>query len=132
MYSLPICSVLLEIMDDLARRHVNVKFIKAVATSCVEDFHDSHCPGFFIYKGGELVHSDVPCAELFGGLRMTRATVEYVLAERGVIEVEFDEDPRDKLKLMNMVTKRGKDVVRRHEDDVDSDGDDREYVNNQY
>ena len=63
---------------------------------------------------------------------MTRATVEYVLAERGVIDVEFDEDPRDKLKLMNMVTKRGKDVVRRHEDDVDSDGDDREYVNNQY
>ena len=28
--------------------------------------------------------------------------------------------------------KHGKDVARRHEDDVDSDGDDREYANNQY
>lgn len=124
--------MLLEIFDRLARKHINVKFIKAVATSCVENFHDSHCPGMFIYKGGELLHSDVPCADLFGGLRMTEQTVEYVLTERKVIEVEFDEDPRDKLKLMNMVLKHGKDVVRRHEDDVDSDGDDREYANNQY
>ena len=131
---IPVCQVLLEIFERLARKHVNVKFIKAVATSCVENFHDDHCPGLFIYKDGELVHSDVPCTQLFGGVRMTVETVEYVLAERGVVEVEFDEDPRDKLKLMNMVTKRGKDVVRRHEQDgEDSDeGDDREYCNNQY
>ena len=41
----PACQVLLEIFDRLARKHINVKFIKAVATSCVENFHDSHCPG---------------------------------------------------------------------------------------
>lgn len=61
---------------------------------------------------------------------MTTQTVEYVLQEKGVIDVEFDEDPRDKLKLLNMVTKRGKDVARGHEDDIDDDGDDREYLNN--
>ena len=63
---------------------------------------------------------------------MTTETVEYVLAERGLIEIDFEEDPRDKLKLMNTVTKHGKDANRRHEDDVDSEGDDREYMNNQY
>ena len=130
----PVCQVLLEILNKLARKHVNVKFIKAVATSCVENFHDDHCPGMFIYKDGDLVHSDVPCTQLFGGVRMTVETVEYVLAERGVVvDVEYEEDPRDKLRLMNMVTKRGKDVVRRHEQDAydDSDeGDDREYCNN--
>ena len=63
---------------------------------------------------------------------MTTETVEYVLAERGLIEIDFEEDPRDKLKLMNTVIKHGKDVNRRHEDDVDSEGDDREYMNNQY
>ena len=63
---------------------------------------------------------------------MTLESVEYVLAQKGVVEVEFEEDPRDKLKLLNMVVKHGKDVNRRHEDDVDSDGDDREYCNNQY
>lgn len=63
---------------------------------------------------------------------MNMDSVEFVLGEKSVIDVDFEEDPRDKLKLLNMVTKRGKDVMRRHEEDVDSDGDDREYVNNQY
>jgi len=74
----------------------------------------------------------VPGAEVFGGLRMTVETMEFVLNEQGIIEKDFEEDPRDKLKLLNMVTKHGKDVARRHEQDVDSDGDDREYMNNQY
>ena len=59
--------------------------------------------------------------------------MEWVMAERGLIEVEYDEDPRDKLKLMNMIVKHGKDVARRHEmDTVDDDGDDREYMDNQF
>ena len=133
-FSIPVCNLFLEILSELARKHIYVKFIKSIATSCVENFHDSHCPAMFIYKGGELVHSDVPCAEIFGGLRMNTKTVEYVLAERGLIEIDFEDDPRDKLKLINMVTKRGKDVGRRHEreDDEDDEGDDREYMNNQY
>ena len=77
--------------------------------------------------------SEVPGSQIFGGVRMTVQTVEFVLNEKGVIEIEFEEDPRDKLKLLNMVTKHGKDVGRRHEAaDVDDDGDDREYLNNQY
>ena len=125
--------MLLEILDVLARKHPHVKFVKAIATSCVENFVDAHCPGFFIYKGGEIVMSEVPGSQIFGGVRMTVQTVEFVLNEKGVIEIEFEEDPRDKLKLLNMVTKHGKDVGRRHEAaDVDDDGDDREYLNNQY
>ena len=113
-------------------KYPTVKFLKSIATSTVENFHDNHCPAMFVYKNGELVHSDVPAKDLFGGERMTIQTVEYVLNERGIIECEFEEDPRDKLKLINMAIKRGKDVMRNHEDDVDSEGDDREYCNNQY
>lgn len=113
-------------------KHKDIKFIKSVATSCVENFVDKHAPAMFIYKDGDLVHTDVPCAELFGGVKMTPATVEYVMAERGLIEMEFEDDPRDKLKVLNMITKRGKDVMRHHEDDRDDDGDDREYMDNQF
>lgn len=127
------CKRLNVIWSELQRKHVNVKFVKAVATSCVENFNDIHCPSMFIYKNGELVSSEVPAKELFGGDRMTVTTVEFVLADKGVIDIEFDEDPRDKLKLLNMVVKHGKDVNRHHEQEcVDSDGDDREYTNNQY
>ena len=121
-----------EIWTQIARKYVHVKFIKAIATSCIENFHDNHCPGMFIYKNGELIFDDVPVSNLFGGEKMTCETVEFILGKRGIIEVDFEEDPRDKLKLINMVTKRGKDVTRHHEDDVDSDGDDREYASNQY
>ena len=65
---------------------------------------------------------------------MTPKTVEYVLFLHQQVQADFPEgDPRDKLKLINTVIKRGKDAGRHHEDDVDSDGeDDREYVSNQF
>ena len=46
-------------------------------------------------------------------------------------EEPFEEDPRDKLKLMNTaIVKKG--AAQRHMDAVDSEGeDDREYMNNQ-
>ena len=34
---------------------------------------------------------------------MTISTVEFVLAQHKMIDMEFDHDPRDKLKLINMV-----------------------------
>lgn len=46
--------------------------------------------------------------------------------------MEFEFDPRDKLKLMNTSIIKGKNAGRHHEDDVDSEGDDdREYLSNQ-
>jgi len=119
-------------MDLLAKKHPTIKFVKSIATKSVENFIDKHCPAMFMYKDGEIAHSDVPAGELLGGIRMTYQTVEWVMAERGLVEVDYDEDPRDKLKLMNMMVKHGKDVARNHEDDVDDDGDDREYMDNQY
>lgn len=65
---------------------------------------------------------------------MNVKTVEYCLWMHSQLQAEFpDGDPRDKLKLMNTIIKRGKDAGRHHEDDIDSEGeDDREYANNQY
>ena len=48
--------MLLEICNELAVRHQHVKFIKSIATSSVENFHDSHCPSTFLYKANELLH----------------------------------------------------------------------------
>ena len=47
---------------------------------------------------------------------MTVDTIEFVLALHKQIDMEIEEDPRDKLKLLNMVIKRGKDAAKaRHE-----------------
>ena len=65
---------------------------------------------------------------------MNALTVEWVLAENKIVETDIESDPRDKMKMMNIIYKRGKDAGRRgDEDEFDSDeGDDREYMNNQY
>ena len=63
---------MVEIVTLLAQKHVNVKFIKSIATSSVPNFHDDHCPGMLIYKDGELVSSDVPARDIFGGIKMNR------------------------------------------------------------
>ena len=62
---------------------------------------------------------------------MTKDAVEYVLMINKQITVEFDCDPRDKMKLINTSIVKKSAAGRHHEDDIDSDGeDDREYLNN--
>jgi hypothetical protein len=123
-----------DILSHLAPRYPNTKFIKAIATSCVENFRDTDCPALFFYKNGELFDKIIPCGEQLGGKRMNIRTVEFVLYMKKVIvpTEPFDEDPRDKLKLMNTHIVKKKGAGRHHEDDVSSEGeDDREYMNNQ-
>jgi hypothetical protein len=68
---------------------------------------------------------------VLGGKRMNVEILEFVLSINKQIEVEFEHDPRDKLKLINTAIVRGKAAGRHHEDDIDSEGeDDREYVSN--
>jgi hypothetical protein len=126
--------LLCKILDELAYKYPHTKFVKGVATSVVENFRDNDVPGMLIYKNADLVKNWIPAKDVFGGKRMNTATVSYVLATEHAIELEVpDADPRDKLKMMNTVIKKGKDAGRRHEDsDHSEDEDDREYVNNQY
>lgn len=102
-----------------------------MATKCVENFRDNDLPALLFYKDGELLHNIIPAREILGGTRMNVNTVEFVLGLNKMVIVDFDHDPRDKLKLINTVIVKGKDAGRHHEDDVDSEGeDDREYVSN--
>ena len=44
-----------EIFDVLAMKFPNVKFIKAIATKCVEDYRDCDAPGLIFYKDGKPI-----------------------------------------------------------------------------
>lgn len=119
-------------MDELALKYPEVKFLRSIATKCVENMIDKDLPAVFLYKDGDLVTPFIAARQMFGGERMTTKIVEYILSMQKVIDIQFDEDPRDKLKLMNTQIIKGKNAGRHHEDDVDSEGDDdREYVSNQ-
>lgn len=114
-------------------KHPNTKFIRAVATKCVENFQDQDLPALLFYKNGDLMHNIIPAREIIGGKHMNAKTVEFVLGLNKMVEVDFEHDPRDKLKMINTTIIKGKNAGRHHEDDIDSDDvDDREYTSNQY
>ena len=126
---------LVGILEEVARRHPFVKFIKMVATKCIENYMDMDVPGMLFYKNGDLADKIIPASAVFGGGQMNKDTVEFVLAMKSVIEAEFDEDPRSKLQKMKinmMHGEGGNKKKRKNPDESDEDSaDDREYLNNQ-
>ena len=107
------CKILNSIFDILAKRHPRTKFLKSIATKCVENFKDCDCPGLLFYRNGELIHNIIPAGKVMGGTRMNDKTVEFVLAGNGMCKMEFEHDPRDKLKLINTSIVRGKAAGRK-------------------
>jgi len=116
-------------------KYPTTKFIKAIATKVVENFADRDLPALLFYRNGELSGKILPASKELGGVRMNPRTVEFVLMmQKQIVPLEpFEEDPRDKLKLMNTVIHKKSAAGRQNmNDDLDSDGeDDREYLNNQ-
>ena len=103
-YSIPESLILNRILAEVAQRHQYVKFIKIVANKCIENYLDIDVPGLLFYKNGDLLDKIIPASPVFGGKHMTRDTVEFVLAMKKIIDMEFEEDPRIKLKTFNMVS----------------------------
>ena len=130
---------LVEILDKVAKRHPYVKFIKMIATKCIENYMDVDVPGMLFYKNGDLSDKIIPAAPVFGGGQMNIDTVEFVLAMKHIINAEFEVDPRTKLQKMKITMQRGeggsghKGKHRGNEDESEEsdDEDDREYLNNQ-
>jgi hypothetical protein len=121
-------------LAEIAKKHPTRKFIKIVANKCIENFMDVDCPGLLLYKNGELVDKIIPAGDIFGGKRMNQDTVEFVLGFKNIIEVDYEEDPRDKLKVFNAkVAHKGKNTKqKKHNEDQSGseDEDDREYSTN--
>ena len=121
-----------EILRELAKKHPTRKFIRTVATKCIENYLDMDCPGILLYKNGELLDKIIPASDVFGGKRMNVDTVEFVFGFKKVLDVELEEDPREKLKLFKPhVAYKDKSKRHRDKDESDSDeNDDREYTTN--
>lgn len=122
--------ILNRILAKVAPKHPYVKFIKIVANKCIENYLDIDVPGILLYRNGDLMDKIIPAGPVFGGAHMTQDTVEFVLAMKKILDMEFDEDPRINLKQFKMDTKK-KGTRRENEDESASDEDDREYTNTQ-
>ena len=125
--------LLAQILAKLAPKHPKVKILKICATKAIENYQDVDVPGMLIYKNGDIEHQLIPCANKFGGLKMSEDTVEFVLALKGVMETEIEEDPMEKILFKTKIYR----ARQKNEDESDEEKDaagrtDREYCNNQY
>lgn len=71
--------VLAKIFDNLAAKFPLVKFMKIVATNCVENYKDEDCPGVIVYKNGILVRNFMPASYFFGGNNITWKSIYFCL-----------------------------------------------------
>lgn len=49
------CLIINEWLNTLSKKYPLVKFIKIIATKCIENFPDDNVPCLLIYKGGKCV-----------------------------------------------------------------------------
>ena len=60
-------NVLSNIFDYLAAKFPLVKFMRIVATNCIEKYNDDDVPGVIIYQNAKLIRQFIPAPYYFGG-----------------------------------------------------------------
>ncbi|XP_050752403.1 phosducin-like protein 2 [Gymnogyps californianus] len=99
--SIPMCLLVNEHLSLLARKFPEVKFLKAIVNSCIQNYHDRCLPTILVYKTGEIKGRFIGVAEC-GGIYLKVEELEWKLAEVGAIETDLEENP--KKDIMNMMT----------------------------
>lgn len=69
-YRIPECSLLSQIISELAIKFPTTKFLKSIASLCIANFPDSSLPALFIYQNGNLKKQLIG-SHTFGGTKMT-------------------------------------------------------------
>lgn len=59
--------VVCKYMEQLAKKHFGVKFVKIVANKCLEKMTDDKCPAVILYQNGKLIKQFIPLKHYVGG-----------------------------------------------------------------
>lgn len=90
---IPLCALLNQHFSGLARKFPDVKFIKAISTTCIPNFPDRNLPTVFIYLEGDIKAQFIGPL-VFGGMNLTRDELEWKLSESGAIKTDLEENPK--------------------------------------
>jgi len=71
-------NILSRIFDNLAKKHIFVKFCRIVANNCIENYQDSDVPGVIIYQNGKLFKQFIPATHTFGGNKMNWKSNNFI------------------------------------------------------
>jgi len=90
---IPLCDLINSHIEQLAHKFPATKFLKSVATTCIPNYPDKNLPTVFIYYEGEMKGQFAgPLA--FGGMRLTKDDLEWMLSRYECIKSTLKSDPR--------------------------------------
>ena len=67
---IPLCKLLNQHFNTLAKKFPEIKFVKGIATTCVPNMKDAHLPAVFVYKNDEPIKQFLGALQ-FGGMSIT-------------------------------------------------------------
>lgn len=91
--SIPLCKLLEQYIYDLARKFPATKFLKSISSVCIPNYPDKNLPTIFIYQNGDLKKQFVGPL-VFGGTKLTKDELEWMLSETGAITTDLEEKPK--------------------------------------
>ncbi|KAG9492497.1 hypothetical protein GDO78_000800 [Eleutherodactylus coqui] len=116
---IPLCTLINQHLAVLARKFKDVKFLKAISTTCIPNYPDKNLPTIFVYRDGEI-RAQFIGPLVFGGMNLKQDELEWKLSESGAIKTDLEENPRQQIQDQLMTSIRSSLVTTK---DCDSDED---------
>lgn len=69
-HRIPLCALINQHLSALARKFPDVKFIKAISTTCIPNYPDRNLPTIFVYLEGDIKAQFIGPL-VFGGMNLT-------------------------------------------------------------
>lgn len=112
--------------EEMAKKHIKIKFLRTVATRCVEKFPDANLPYILYYRNGQLMQSINK--DLLGLYpKLSCYALEHLFSELKVEGIEFKKKNKKTLAKKFLEEKLGKKNV-----DLDIDSDEEERGDKQF
>ncbi|XP_033033483.1 phosducin-like protein 3 [Trachypithecus francoisi] len=90
---IPLCALINQHLSGLARKFPDVKFLKAISTTCIPNYPDRNLPTIFVYLEGDI-KAQLIGPLVLGGMNLTRDELEWKLSESGAFMTDLEENPK--------------------------------------
>ncbi|XP_062462901.1 phosducin-like protein 3 [Pezoporus occidentalis] len=112
---IPLCALINQHMSGLARKFRDVKFIKAISTTCIPNYPDKNLPTIIVYLE-EDIKAQFIGPSVFGGMNLTRDELEWKISESGAIKTDLEENPKKQIQDQLMSSIRARVLARSESD----------------
>ncbi|KAI3474981.1 hypothetical protein Pfo_030292 [Paulownia fortunei] len=116
------CRLLLQCLEDLAKRYPATKFVKIISTECIPNYPDRNLPTILVYNNSAIKATYVGIHSF--GRRCTPESVALVLCQSDPVLNDAHGGEQSREAVLDGVRKKFVErVVREHEDDDGSSSD---------